>query len=107
MTSYVQDKQLTIARAGEIDHHRARGVLTTVSEKIDEYLPRLCILDFRDVTFMDSSGIAIVIHALRRVREVGGNLRLENVPPQAEKVLRAAGVQRLTEIRGGKQYETV
>ncbi len=107
MTSFVQDKQLTIALCGEIDHHRAREVLTTVSEKIDEYLPRLCILDFRDVTFMDSSGIAVVIHALRRVREVGGKLRLQNVPPQAEKVLRAAGIQRITEIRRGEQHEAV
>lgn len=101
MTSYVQDKQLTIALSGEIDHHRAREILRTMSEKIDEYLPKLCILDFRDVTFMDSSGIAIVIHAVRRVRELGGALRLQNVPGQAEKVLRAAGVQKLTEIRGG------
>ena len=101
MTTYVQDKQLTIALTGEIDHHRAREILKTVSEKIDEYLPKLCILDFRDVTFMDSSGIAIVIHALRRVRELGGTLRLQNVPDQSAKVLRAAGVQKLTEIRGG------
>ena len=101
MTSYVQDKQLTIALTGEIDHHRAREILRTISEKIDEYLPKLCILDFRDVTFMDSSGIAIVIHAVRRVRELGGVLRLQNVPEQAVKVLRAAGVQKLTEIRGG------
>ena len=107
MTSYVQEKQLTIALSGEIDHHRAREVLRTVSEKIDEYLPRLCILDFRDVTFMDSSGIAVVIHAVRRVRELGGSLRLQNVPPQAAKVLRAAGVQRITEIRGGEQNEAV
>ncbi|MBR2896678.1 MAG: STAS domain-containing protein [Oscillospiraceae bacterium] len=105
MTSFVQDKQLTIALCGEIDHHRAGEILRTIAEKIDEYLPRQCILDFRDVTFMDSSGIAIVIHAVRRVRELGGRLRLQNVPPQAEKVLRAAGVQRITEITGGVHCE--
>lgn len=106
MTSYVQDKLLTIALSGEIDHHRARLVLKTVSDKIDEYLPKICVLDFRDVTFMDSSGIAIVIYAVRRVRELGGTLRLQNIPAQAEKVLRAAGIEKIAEIKGGSLHET-
>ena len=100
MTSFVQDKQLTVALSGEIDHHHARQFMDTVSRKIDEYLPQVCILDFRDVSFMDSSGIAIVIHALRRVREIQGVLKLDNIPPQPYKVLRAAGIDRLVEMNG-------
>lgn len=103
VTSFVQDKQLTVALAGEIDHHRARTVMDTLTRKIDEYLPKECILDFRDVTFMDSSGIAIVICALRRMRELDGNIKLKNVPPQPAKVLRAAGVERIAEIEGRAQ----
>lgn len=101
MTSFVQDKMLTVALSGEIDHHSARAVMTTVTAKIEEYLPRVCILDFRDVTFMDSSGIAIVICALRRMRELDGRLRLQNVPPQAARVLHAAGVERVTDMEEG------
>lgn len=103
MTSFVQDKQLTVALSGEIDHHRAKKVMETVTRKIDEYLPKNCILDFRDVTFMDSSGIAIVICALRRIRELDGKLKLTNVPPQPYKVLRAAGVDRVAEMEGRSQ----
>ena len=105
MTAFLQDKLLTVALSGEIDHHSAKSTLRQIADKIDQYLPNLCVLDFRAVTFMDSSGIAIVIHAVRRVRELGGRLRLQNVPPQAEKVLRAAGVQRITEIKGGVHCE--
>ena len=54
LTSYVQDRQLTIALRGEIDHHAAREIMQALSAKIDLYLPLRCILDFRDVTFMDS-----------------------------------------------------
>lgn len=100
MTSFVQDKQLTVALSGEIDHHRARQVMETITRKIDEFLPKDCILDFRDVTFMDSSGIAVVICALRRMREMEGSLKLTNVSSQPMKVLRAAGVERVTNIEG-------
>lgn len=98
MTSFLQDKQLTIALAGEIDHHSAKETMQAVGRKIDAYLPSVCVLDFRDVTFMDSSGIAIVINAVRRMRELDGKVRLQNIPPQPMKVLRAAGVERLTQM---------
>ena len=99
--SYVQDKQVTITLSGEIDHHEARQAMRTITEKIDAYLPRTCILDFRDVTFMDSSGIAIVILGVRRMRELGGKLTLTNVQPQPMKVFAAAGIEQIAEIKGG------
>ena len=98
MTSFLQDKQLTIALRGEIDHHSAKEIMQTVGKKIDSYLPSVCVLDFRDVTFMDSSGIAIVISAVRRMRELDGRVRLQNIPAQPMKVLKAAGIEKLTQI---------
>ncbi len=100
LTSFVQDKQLTVALSGEIDHHHAKLFMDVISRKIDEFLPQVCILDFRDVTFMDSSGIAVVIHALRRIRELEGKLELQNIPPQPYKVLSAAGMERVVELKG-------
>lgn len=98
MTSFLQDKQLTIALAGEIDHHSARETMQTIAKKVDLYLPTVCILDFRDVTFMDSSGIAIVIQTIRRMQEIGGKTQLKNIPPQPMKVLRAAGIEKIMQI---------
>ncbi len=97
-TSYVQDQHLTIALAGEIDHHAAREVMRAVADKIDAYLPSLCCLDFREVTFMDSSGIAVVLNAIRRMRELGGNLEIKNVPAQPMRVLKTAGIEKLMEL---------
>ena len=107
ITSFLQDKQLTIALTGEIDHHGAKATLRMIEEKIQQYLPTLCILDFRGVSFMDSSGIAIVIHTLRRMTELVGHLRLTKVPPQAEKVLRAAGIDRIVQLEGRDVYHEV
>ena len=99
LTSYVQDRQLTVALAGEIDHHTAREIMDAITEKVDIYLPLRCILDFRDVHFMDSSGIAVVLHTLRRINSLQGKLILQNIPPQPYKVLRAAGIEKITDIK--------
>ena len=100
MTTFLQDKQLTIALTGEIDHHGARSILRMIADRIDQFLPMICILDFKEVTFMDSSGIAIIIHTYRRMSERCGILRLKRVPPQPRKVLEAAGMERLVTIEG-------
>ena len=97
-TSLLQDKRLTILLSGEIDHHAAREIMSALTAKIDVYLPSYCELDFGAVTFMDSSGIAIVIHTLRAMNELEGKLRLTHVPPQPMKVLLASGIQKLVAV---------
>ena len=98
MTSFLQDKRLTIALKGEIDHHSAKDTMRIIGNKIDIYLPMVCVLDFRDVTFMDSSGIAVVISTLRRMKTLQGKLLLQNIPPQPYKVLKASGMERIVVI---------
>lgn len=97
MTTFLQDKRLTIALNGEIDHHGAKMTLHGIADKIDQYMPMHCVLDFKAVSFMDSSGIAVVIHTYRRMKELGGVLRLKNVGMQPWKVLHTAGIDRIVE----------
>ena len=99
LTSFVQERRLTVLLQGEIDHHRAKELMTAIAGKIDLYLPLLCVLDFEEVRFMDSSGIAVVLHALRRMNSLQGKLLLQNIPPQPYKVLRAAGIEKVTSIK--------
>ena len=98
LTSYLQDKLLTIALTGEIDHHSASQIIEQLGEKIDQYLPSNCILDFQGVTFMDSSGIAVVLNTRRRMAELGGTVCLQNVAQQPMKVLTAAGIEKIAKI---------
>ncbi len=98
LTSYVQDKHLTIALTGEIDHHCARELIGEIGAKLETYLPVRCSLDFQAVTFMDSSGIAIVLNTARRMKQLGGALQLQNLPPQVKRVLNAANIEKITQI---------
>ena len=57
--------------------------MNAIEAKIEAYTPDICVLDFRDVTFMDSSGIAVVINALRNMAKIDGKLELAGLQPQA------------------------
>ena len=98
-TSFLQDGRLTVALTGEIDHHCAKSYISGIAAKIEAYTPDICILDFREVTFMDSSGIAVVINALRAMTQIEGRLVLAGISPQPMKVFRASGIDKLVEIK--------
>ena len=97
-TSFQEGDKLTIALTGEIDHHCAKAYIQVIAAKIETYMPEICVLDFREVGFMDSSGIAIVISAIRHMREIGGKVLLRDVPAQPMKVLLASGIDKIVQI---------
>ena len=98
-TSFLENGRLTVALTGEIDHHCAKAYIQAIAGKIEAYTPDICILDFRDVSFVDSSGIAVVINAMRCMNQIEGHLLLTGIAPQPMRVFRASGIDKLVEIK--------
>ena len=98
-TSFREGDHLTVVLTGEIDHHCAKNYISGILAKIEAYTPRLCILDFQEVTFMDSSGIAVVINAFRAMSKIEGRLIISGLSEQPKKVLRASGIEKLIEVK--------
>ena len=98
-TSFLENGRLTVALNGEIDHHCAKAYIQSIAAKIEAYTPEICVLDFQDVSFVDSSGIAVVINALRSMTQIEGRLLLTGISPQPMRVFHASGIDKLVEIR--------
>ena len=93
------DRNLLLELSGEIDHHSARNAMREMELAVDAALPKELVLDMTGVTFMDSSGIALILRAQQRMRLLDGSLLVCHVPEQAKRVLDAAGIGRLVTIR--------
>lgn len=93
------DRNLLLELKGELDHHGARGALKEVEFAIDAALPRMLVLDLSGITFMDSSGIALILRTQQRMQLLDGSLQVRNVPHQARKVLEAASISRFVNIK--------
>ena len=98
-TSFLESGQLTVALTGEIDHHCAKTYIQAIASKIEAYTPQICILDFQEVSFLDSSGIAVVINALRSMTQIEGRLLLTGIARQPMRVFQASGIDKLVEIK--------
>lgn len=98
-TSFLENGRLTVALTGEIDHHCAKHYIQAIAGKIEAYTPEVCVLDFQEVSFVDSSGIAVVINALRSMTQIDGKLVLAGIGAQPMKVFLASGIDKLVEIK--------
>ena len=67
-----EGRELTLTLRGELDHHAAKEAMRKLEWELDAALPSKLTLDFSGVSFMDSSGIAVVMRALKRMRAMGG-----------------------------------
>lgn len=92
---HMTDDLMTVQLSGEIDHHNSQKIREDIDGRAQQELPQTLVLDFGGVEFMDSSGIGLVLGRYRLMQDLGGSLRLENVPLHIKKVMRVAGIENL------------
>ncbi len=86
---------------GELDHHAAKTIREEIDAAVEANMPTLVVLDFRDITFMDSSGIGLVMGRYKLLSKTGAELAITNPSPHIYKVMQLAGLTRLAKIEKG------
>lgn len=84
--------------SGEIDHHNAKELRTQLDKFIISAQPPELVMDFKNITFMDSSGIGLIMGRSKLMKECGGRLEVRNSQPYIKRVLRLSGIERIVKI---------
>lgn len=90
---------------GEVDHPVSDYVRKTADHIMGKVYIKTIEFDFSRTTFMDSSGIGLIMGRYRALGMCTGCIRAVHVNQHIEKILRISGVSRFMEIR--KEAETV
>lgn len=102
-----KEKKLILKIEEEIDHHNSEKIRKRADYEIEIHIPKKLVFDLENVTFMDSSGIGMLIGRYKLVQMLGGKTSIVNVKPQVKKVLEMSGVLKLIliEEKGGTSLE--
>lgn len=90
---------LTAYINGEIDHDSAVRIRTEIDGAIQSLKPKLLCLDFSEVTFMDSSGVGLVMGRYRQMKLLGGMLKVVNIPDSMYRIFAMSGLEALGVLR--------
>ena len=91
----INGEVVTAYITGEIDHHTAASVRETIDSAIELNMPTLLVLDFGGVSFMDSSGIGLVMGRYRNMAKIRGSVHISSASPSLTKVFKLAGIEKL------------
>jgi stage II sporulation protein AA (anti-sigma F factor antagonist) len=90
---------LTAYIDGEIDHDAAAKIRAQVDAAAQSLKPKLLNLDFSGVSFMDSSGVGLVMGRYRQMKLLGGVLRVINIPDSMYRIFAMSGLEGLGVLR--------
>lgn len=93
---------LTARISGELDHHVAKKLREEIDLKLATGIYNTFIFDFSSLTFMDSSGIAVIMGRVKYLEAVNGKVKILTENDMILKIIKMAGLLKYVEIIGGK-----
>ena len=92
-----EGRELELFLQGELDHHGAKGLLQRLDREIETALPLRLTLDFSAVTFMDSSGIGLIIGRYKILKRRGGQMAIHSGNRRVDRILQLSGLYEIIE----------
>ncbi len=89
---------LTVFLKGELDHHTVSMVKDTIDMEVLKKNVKMLVLNMEDVTFMDSSGIGLIVGRYHRIKSLGGTMQIAKPGASLLRILKMSGIEKLMKI---------
>ena len=93
-----QNRTLILKIDGEIDHHSCEQIKKEADYEIQKNAPKKLVFDFKNVNFMDSSGIGLLIGRYKYLLRIGGETEIINVNKEVKRILDMSGIFKIIPI---------
>jgi anti-sigma B factor antagonist len=97
ITEYKGEK--IIALSGDVDMYSSPALREKLMDLVKRKIPILFI-DFKKVSYIDSSGIATFVEGLKGMKSYGGRLQFFGVPPRIMEIFNFSKLDKVFEIYG-------
>lgn len=91
-------RALLVKVTGELDHHLAAKIKEEVDNKMRSSNAVNIIFDFSNMTFMDSSGIGVIMGRYKKTRTLGGRVIACGVSAQILRIMEMSGIDKIIKL---------
>ena len=102
-----QKDSLIFSFEGDLDNLAILNFKNDVIREIDKWKTPCVKLDFREVTFIDSTGIGFILARYNQVQEYGGELSLRNISPSIRRLFALSGIFQIMKVENEKERKEV
>lgn len=100
----IRENVLIIRLQGELDHHEATILREAWQNKLKEGTVQHVILNLEEVSFMDSSGIGVLLGRYKEILQLGGELVVCSVNPAIQRIFEMSGMFKIIRLEENEQF---
>lgn len=95
---------LLIRLKGELDHHTAESLRQKVSETIEQHNIHHIVLNLKELTFMDSSGLGVILGRYKQIQSQGGEMVVCSISPAVKRLFDMSGLFKIIRLVDDEKY---
>lgn len=96
---YIKKNYLILRLKGELDDVTVSDLRMKISKYLDEYNIKHLIINVKELTFLDSSGIGFIIGRYHQLRRNGGDISIVSINSKIERIILLSGLTKICMIR--------
>lgn len=100
----VKQHVLLIRLAGELDHHTAEQLRAAVTDVLERERIKAIVLNLNELTFMDSSGLGVILGRYKQIQRMGGEMVVCSVSPSIKRLFDMSGLFKIIRLEVNEQY---
>lgn len=92
---------LIVYLSGELDHCNAQGIRREMDMLLEDNRIRRLVIDMQDMSFMDSSGIGVILGRYRTLASRGGSVAVRRMNAHVARIFTLSGMAQIIEVMPG------
>lgn len=89
---------LSVKLCGELDHHSSSLVRNSIDGALSKRRSNGIILNCKQLEFMDSSGLGVILGRYKKIKAMGGDMVACNVSKQVDRLFELSGLKRIIKL---------
>lgn len=98
ITTLLKKGILIVRLEGEIDVHVADDFRKVLDDELIKNQVKNILLNLADVTFIDSSGLGVILGRYKKINVLGGKIFVSNIQPQVQRIFELSGLLRIMKL---------
>ena len=107
LSTKFEGNSLIVSICGEIDHHSAKDIRARVDAVIMSSQPKTIALDLSGISFMDSSGLGLIMGRYALASELGAEIFVLKPTDAVARIILLAGLDKIVPIKRSLDEKTI
>lgn len=100
----IKNDVLCIRLSGELDHHSADELREQATKAIEEYEVRHIILNLEALSFMDSSGLGVILGRYKQIKQLHGEMVVCAISPAVQRLFDMSGLFKIVRLEPTEEF---